>query len=84
MDRSEVACSGESVTFIDMSKTRIEPRSMVTSALPLEPAEMEAMIRMKKRSIGAAEDEEQGGQVGEEGDEELFHGGKGDGGDSTS
>jgi len=48
----EEACSGESVTFIDMSKTRIDPRSMLTRCFPLDPAEREAMMRIRKRSIG--------------------------------
>src|ERR1700683_2423098 len=49
----EVACSGESVTFIDISTTRIDPRSMVIRCFPRELADREAMMRMRKRSSGA-------------------------------
>jgi hypothetical protein len=48
----EEACSGESVMFIDMSKTRIDPRSIVTRCSPLDPAEIDATTRIKKRSSG--------------------------------
>src|SRR5260221_6341472 len=48
----EEACSGESVTFNERSKTRIDPRSIDTIRFPLEEAEKEAMSKMMKRSSG--------------------------------
>src|SRR5271155_2769687 len=46
------ACSGESVTLRERSKTRMEPRSMEMMCLALTEAEKEATIRRRRRRSG--------------------------------
>ncbi len=68
-----MACSGESVTFTDMSKTRIDPRSMVTRCFAFRTGGNGGDDENEEKQQGTAENEEQSGEIREKRDEKLFH-----------